>query len=585
MAAENDLPIWNRQLEFYSSIKVTAEYFFNSIDIRLKPNVFLIGFPSQVDNKSTEIQLIPNDTIYSRVAFKDVDKLALELEKVDSDHNIFNTHETVQENHLRRISVRAKIEALKRTLAKEDLRSRTEKFVSYPITVNGFSVYVVLELNKEILHSNYSLKKSKFNDRYQISRSFVESCIEVFLGECSDALKNPEAGLQAIKRRPDELLQVAGREFMYSISQAGKNFMGLHGLYDACNSISALKYEGAEGLGGMLICEQDHPNVRFTLELTSPIDVDDFRKVRKFLELSTDETFIVTDSKAIYGLGVLKGNYNPQHESLFVINFLSHYKWQVKHDNNVMMVVEYRQPNLPKERIDRTKFFDVLKRTFPGVERRQLEGLWDIASEATKQKHGTMIVISTDAAGEAIRLGKQCFSIKPRKTDLNMIQQITSIDGAVLIDTDSLCHAVGVILDGVATTNGDSSRGARYNSAIRYFDYVSGRIKTAIIIISEDGMINLIPDLRPQIKHREILNAIEKMDALSASDKVDRKAIYGLMEYFTSISFYLTEAECIKINSLRVELEKKIDFGNTLRIIYSNFEANPEMNDSYYLPQ
>ena len=68
------------------------------------------------------------------------------------------------------------------------------------------------------------------------------------------------------------------------------------------------------------------------------------------------------------------------------------------------------------------------------------------------------------------------------------------VDGAILVDPTGTCHAVGVILDGYASGKGDSSRGARFNSAVRYHETQSG--ECLVIIVSEDGMIDLIPRLR-----------------------------------------------------------------------------------------
>ena len=59
-----------------------------------------------------------------------------------------------------------------------------------------------------------------------------------------------------------------------------------------------------------------------------------------------------------------------------------------------------------------------------------------------------MLVISDDAINESKRLSKQCFKLRSLKLTTKIIQQITSIDGAVLLDRDSNCHAICVILDG-----------------------------------------------------------------------------------------------------------------------------------------
>lgn len=578
-----DLFMWGYQQHFQISLQVSAEGLFNAIDPRLKPTVFLLGILTDKRDDRHPVCIEPEDCGYSVGAFVEVNKLAEELEKVDQEKNIFHSHPIAQENHDKRISTNAQIEAIKKILKKEDLYGNTEKFISFPTYVDGFLVFVVLEIQKEALNSYYSLTKEKIDERYKISRSFIESAIDTFLKECSVALKDPNKGIGAVERPADELLRESGKQFMYSISQAGKNFYGLHGLYDACNSIASLKYEGAEGLGKIIIAKKDHPNVRLTLQLQEPIRVRDFRKVRKFLELSNDNALIISDSELIYGLGEQTGKYNPKDESLFVINFISHFKWEVLHDNNSMMVVEYKQPNLPKERMDRVKFYSDLNRIFKDIDKSQLDDLWDITSEATKQKHGTMLVITDNAKAESTRLGRQSFSLKPLKLTVGIVQQITSIDGSVLLDKDSVCHAIGVILDGLATDKGDSSRGARFNSAVRYYEHFGKNHPTVIVIISEDGMINLIPTLRPQIKHSTILDAIEALKKISEADKQERKHFNQLMSFFENVSFYLTEEECETVNQLRKTIEESDKNIEGVRIVREDIKPNKEMNESYYL--
>ena len=384
-------------------------------------------------------------------------------------------------------------------------------------------------------------------------------------------------------RESDELLRESGKDFMYTISQVGQNFDGLHGLFETCNAISALKYEGGEGLGKLIIAKKDHPNIKMSLTLTEPIDIHNFRKVRKFLELSDDDSIIICDSALIYGLGQLHGKYNPTEESLFEIRFLSHYKWELSHDRNPMLIVTYGEPLLPKENVDREKFFSTIKRVFTGIEKSQIDDLWLLTLKATEQSHGTMLVISDKAETEAQRLGKQSFQLKPLKLTSTIIHQLTTIDGAVLMDRDSTCFAIGVILDGLATNKGDSSRGARYNSAIRYYEYYGKDEPTLILIVSEDGMINLIPDLKPQIKHSEIIRKIDKLEALGAKDKITIKEFNKLMFYFKEIEFYLNQEECDKINSLRQFVEFKFQSTLNFVMIFGDLSPNKEMNESYYL--
>jgi hypothetical protein len=249
------------------------------------------------------------------------------------------------------------------------------------------------------------------------------------------------------------------------------------------------------------------------------------------------------------------------------------------------MTVSYREPKLPSDKIDRDKFYSDFRRIFSGIDSKQLDNLWDITLEATLQKHGAMLIITDSAKKESKRLGNQSFKIKPVKIEKGIIQQITSIDGGILIDRDSTCHAIGVILDGVATRKGDSSRGSRYNSAIRYYEYKGVKSPTVIVIISEDGMINLIPDLRSRIKRSLIIEAIQNLVELSLQKETSRKSYNHLMSFFQSVEFYLSKEECKRINDLRKTVEEKDTDSESVRIVYNDFKPNNEMNESYYFKE
>lgn len=575
--------MWGYQHYFRHSLQSEAESLFNHIDKNLKPNVFLLGILIDERDDRHKVCLEPEDCGYNVHSFSNVKQLAQELENVDEEGQIRHSHPVAQENHNKAISNKSLIDSIYKILKREDLYGDSEKFISYPTYVDGFLVFTILEVHKKAINKHYSLTKDRFDHRYKISRSLIESTIEVFLKECSNALKDPNRGINAINRQSEEILRESGKQFMYSISQAGGNISGLHGLFDACNTIASMKYEGAEGLGKLAIAKKDHDNLRVTLELEEPIKVHDYRKVRKFLELSTNDSIIISDSAVIYGLGEIAGKYNPKDESLFIINFISHYKWEVLHDNNPMMIVEFKLPNIPKDKIDRVKFYSDLPRVFKGITKRQIDDLWDVTMQATKQKHGTMLVVSSVASEESVRLGKQSFAIKPIKVNSNLIQQITSIDGAVLLDENSICYAIGVILDGLATDKGDSSRGARFNSAIRYYEQFGKSNPVVIVIISEDGMINLIPELRPQIRHSEILDKIKELKSLNELQEVERTKYYPIINWFENNEFYLSGDECEEVNNLRKELEKKEKEPANIWIVRRDLKPNIEMEESYYL--
>lgn len=570
--------IWEHQQHYQISLLLAAEELFNSLDERLAPKVFLIGALVHPDMQHPFISLECPDGDYYAKDFQSLKALCIQ-------HSLRLNRDLPEDNpELLNLTYTKEIQ---RTLRAHPNGNNNENFISAPIYINGYMVYVIIELNKKILSTYYSLTRDIGSGGQKLSRSFIESVIKVYLDASANALKaKSQSDFNVLSKSRDELVSKAGHDFMTTVSMAGQHPNGMHVLYDACNTISSLKYEGAEGFGKMVIAHKNHPHVKMTMELEKPIHIKDFRKVRKFLELADHKQLILSDSVLIYGLCQLAGKYNYHDESLFIIHFTKHFHWEVVHHNHIMVAVSFRMPGLYNERISREKFFSGLKRLFTGIDKTRMNTLWDITMEATKQQHGTILAISSKANEEAVRLSSQCFKIKPIRINKDIIHQITSIDGAVLIDIDCTCHAIGVILDGMATANGDSSRGARYNSAVRYYEYMENKAKTVLVVISEDGIIDLIPDLKPQVKHSVITRNIGALNKLTQTDKFLRKNFNSLMEFFQENDFYLSQKECTVINKLCRTIEFKYK-NNTegVRMIWDNLSPNKDMQQSYYLKE
>jgi DNA integrity scanning protein DisA with diadenylate cyclase activity len=573
--------MWGYQHYFQTSAECAAESIFTYLDKRLKPKVFLIGVLYEEKENSYPICLQPEDCGYYPEQFLDIKDTAIHLESIEEDNKILHSHPIAQERHELYIHNKSIKSAIESILSELDKESDTISFCSMPIAIEGYMVCTVLQLSCNVLNFHYSLTKKSVADRFNVETSLINATINVFLTACSKALTEPNPGSNhnVIDRGAEELIRSAGKVLMYTPACAGQEFTGLHGLFDACNMISSLKYEGEEGIGNMVVSRREHPNVKVVLSLISPVRISEYRAVRKLLELSSKRFCLLSDSGYIYGFGHIDGCYDEKEEDLFTIYFTKHYTWELVHAGNVLMSVAYTQPQLPKQRMDETKFKSDVFRIFKNICKDSLEVLWNLVLKATEQKHGTMVVVSTGAKEEANRLAKQCTLVEPVHLTTEIMQQITGIDGAVLLGSDCICYAIGVILDGLASNNGTPSRGARYNSAIRYVE--SSEYPCLSIVISEDGSIDLIPDLMPQIHCSQILDAISKLKAVRNSSEVNAKEFYGLMKWFQDHKFYLIKDYCDEINELRKEIEEKVGNVN-IRIVYYDFIPNDEMNETYF---
>jgi len=122
-------------------------------------------------------------------------------------------------------------------------------------------------------------------------------------------------------------------------------------------------------------------------------------------------------------------------------------------------------------------------------------------------KHGAILIIGEETVieGEASRLGLNgrgvCLNSsvsliqEGQLSNKSALKQFAAVDGAIFLDFNGMCHAFGVILDGVVRHRGNNSRGSRYNSTKTYIEWIREERYPGTTILgvvkSEDGMVDL----------------------------------------------------------------------------------------------
>lgn len=568
--------MWGYQPHFRISLKVRAEDLFGKLSNKLVPDVFLVG--KLVDKDPNSHPVCPDPEDFCDVSiFNNLDSVISEIADADPDKHMFHTQLTAAENHQKRINKRWIRQGVLKILSESD--SEGQFFGSFPKRVDNYEVVVVLRFEKKLFESFYSLKIDTVNGRYKISQSFIDSCITEFLNAAADALDKDNPGASgSIERPTDELMRSSAKSLMHTPAWHCGSFKGLYGLYDAANAISLSRYEGSEAVGRLLVSRQDHPSIETVVRFLKPAKLNRARSIRKLLETSSDSLALLTDSDIVYGLGVQKNNYDASKEDLYEIRFTKHHAWSLVHANNVIMTIEDGSPQLPKEKISKEKILSDLKRLFPANSEDQNKNIYSLIECAAKQKHGTMLVITNKAEQEAKRLENQSTPIEPIKLNQELVHNLTTIDGAILLSPNGVCHAIGVVLDGVASPKGDPARGARYNSAIRY---ISVNNDSLAVVISEDGTVDLVPNLRPQFPRLDIDEVIKEAQEILAKPELDLGDANKLLQWFETVAFYLSENDCNVANKL-LELRDKAPYEG-IRIVYKQFKKHEEMNDSYYI--
>jgi hypothetical protein len=568
--------IWGYQPHFRICLGVNAKDLFSKLAPELIPEVTIVGKLAEDDPEAHPVCPEPEEA-YDINIFKNLDTTISEIADSDPEKKIWHSHSIAAENHQTRMKKRWIKDGIIKVLSESDVSGLF--FGSFPQRVNNYEVVVVLRFDRELYESFYSLKIDTVNERYKIARSFIESSIREFLDAAEEALMKPNPGPEGIDRPKDELLRSAAKNLMLTPSWYGGNTSGLHGLYDAVNGISLSRYEGSDAAGRLLIARRDHPNIKTVVNFLNPAKLAKARSIRKLLETSSDSLALLTDSYEVYGLGVQEGDYDSSKEDLYEIQFTKRHAWYLLHAKNILMKIEDGTPQLPKEKVCKEKILLDLKRLFPKNSVDQNMNIYELIECASNLRHGTMLVISNKADTEAARLGNQSTPITPIKLNKNLIFNLTTIDGAILLSPDGTCHAIGVVLDGMASPKGDPARGARYNSALRY---IAVNPNSLAVVISEDGTVDLVPNLRPQFPRSEIDYVIEKANKLLSEQNPDEGDISKLIQWLESYSFYLLDADCEVGNKLIESLDKMPSEVCEIRIKYNPFKKHEEMNETYY---
>jgi hypothetical protein len=482
--------MWKGQRAFRSLAQADAVELFRSLDDRLEPKVALVGVLWEPSEDAPEVCVEFGRDHQLAEALTGLRSASLAAEPADAtDHGM----------HLRlprtlQVGYQGPRRAVEQALAAFDAGHGSTSFSSFPQRLGGYLVFVVLQFGAATVASHRSVADRSFLAA-DVPASLLEAAVDEFLSECAAALARPDLGRYSVlDHEVPDLMRAAGRRLMHG---PGQLMHAMTDLYDVCNVISTMTYEGADGVGGMLFAPRGHADVRVDLSLQRPASLRDYRTVRKLLEISDAGLYLLCADGEVVGFGRSTAPAGSAPDGLFVVSFTGQHRWRLSLGSHVLMEITYGQPHLPKERLNAADFHRTVERTFPAMTGDEVDTLWTLVSAATEQRHGTMVVVSTGAEHEAARLGTQAIATAATPVTPSLMRLITAIDGAVLIDPHNQCHAIGAILDGLATEAGDPSRGARYNSAVRYV--ASSAHACLAIVVSEDGMINVVsPRLEAQ---------------------------------------------------------------------------------------
>ena len=571
MAKPIKLLMWEHQSSFRTQMEHRAKNMLQKIAPTIKPHALLVGIrvPDKMDG--CEVCVEPENDIWDTEMFSNCFIRA---------NDIYEAH-SAEDDKTENIHKRSVLEAINEVLQQYDNKNDTTSFCGAPIRVEGYYVTPILQvLTAQLLEYpqlSSPIVYESGGHSWVSSKGLVESFIRGLLEGATSRLTEAEPGrLLDYYKMKDEmaLLRAAGRDFCDTILYAPEE-LHYYSVFESLNMISSLLYEGEELSGGIVFSLSKASCADIKVALKESVQLDDYRMVRKLLEMSNPNFLCLYQGQSgIYGFG---SSESVELGNVFHVVFTGHYKWKLLYKDTTLMISEFGVPRLPTLGIKDQEFYSKLLRVFPSMEKNQAHHLWNVVESAIMQKHGTMLVISEIAVEEAERLKFQSISVRPFYLTPEIVPKLIVIDGAILIEPNGICHAIGVILDGFAASRGDSSRGARYNSAILYISSV--KAKTICVVVSEDGYVDLLPFLNPQIKKSEIEGYIE---LLKTQDGID---FHKTVNWLDVRRFYFTTEQCDLINKELNKIEAESCDVGEIALARAQFEPDTNMNDSYYLPE
>jgi hypothetical protein len=488
--------MWGYQQHFAWNLSRIAKKVFEELGVELKPDVLLVGVLKPDENDQHPVCVEPEDGKWELSLFSDIPVRYGETIKTHPLQRMFYGDEPSMQDKPENIRRSSATMVVRDSLSQFDRDQDVRSFCGAARPVGNYYVVPVIQVPKSLFRQFPPLILPNSGDEFQPhgEQSLIHSCLGVLLDEASRELLGPDPGRSgsSMMRTATEIVTEGAENFMRipDTLTAGCRY-GSGDLFQRLNIISSLFYEGKKGLGSLVLVLPDNPSIKYLVRFETPIPFRQPRWARKILEMASPDVSLIVSEGKIYGLGRLMSSHDCTALDAFTINFLDHYQWELRWSELALMYSRYREPRLPQGPISQERFQSNFLRIFPGALHTNAEHIWTLFEMCAKMRHGSMLVIAEDAASESARLSDQGTPIHSVQMTPELLERVSGIDGSILLDPTGVCHAIGVILDGEATSDCSPSRGSRFNSAFRYVG--SHHKRRLAIVVSDDRTVDIVP--------------------------------------------------------------------------------------------
>ncbi len=563
--------MWGFQQQFRLGVERGTEQALAEIGLGVKARVVLVGL-TNAENVEHQLCVEPEDGPLSAEDLSTLSDRATELFYADPDSGLSHTNSRHHELQQTAIFLRSRAEALVEAIESSGAFEGLTFFGSGSASIGGYMVHTCVGVPTQEFASIPALDDDRI-DRIYVGRSLQHEVIAECLRRADRALYLPDPGASLYTLGATDAIIKAAAEYFVdglvcrAVGQAAD-------LFPRMNKITSLSYERAGAIGRLLIAGSDSADECVRVRFHRPVALHNARIMRKLLELSDDSTAVLADHSRAYGLGTCTSA-SPDAIEVLV---RGHADWELRFGGLALVRVSYGRARLPVPLLDREKFEDISMRTVGSA---NLDHIWDVVQSAQAARRGMTLVVSHAPEAEASRLGGQAVPIDPQRLDRADITRLGQVDGAIILSPDGRCHAFGIILDGEAVAGqGDPSRGSRFNSAVRY--QRTRAPKSLLVVISDDGLVDLIPNLMPKVHRHKVESAVSAFCSCSQTEPVDGEEFGRTHRRVEELRFYLNADQCERVNArYEGEMRRRYEAGG-LALSGPILKPHPDMDDSYF---
>jgi hypothetical protein len=562
--------MWGYQQHFRSGVQRGTARALASIGLPVDVQAVLVGF-AVGHNAQHPICIEPEDGPLKSRHLANVLSRASQLAHAAPESRVFYGHPAIGQKRHELLTRASRALALVEAIEGSGVFGDMTFFASNATTVGDYEVHACVGIEASALNSVPSLDDDVV-DRVRVGRSLQHEVIVECLHRADVAMHLPDAGadLYPLGRYVDDLVKTAAARLA---SGAAFRVTGMPAdLFEAVTSLSSLGYERADAEGRLIVTKTRIAVSNSRVAFRLPIAIQKPRIMRKLLELTDPSVALLVDHESAYGLGAV-----PPNTPAVEICVRGRATWHLNIENKCLMRVAYGRAGLPTPHIQFAQFTDTAIRIVGSVD---VERVWAIVLAVQESGRGTTVVVSKNPCAEAARLSGQTVEIEPTDLTPEEIVRLTKIDGAVILGPDGRCYAFGAILDGEASGRGDPARGSRFNSAVRY--HSSASPSSLLVVVSDDGTVDLIPSLRPRVTRDEVEAAVKAFCDLCNTPPLDGEQFARAHDRVLALEFYLNPSQCKRASeAYSHEMQRRFK-ENGIAITRPPLQPHPDMNDSYF---